>query len=175
MEPCTTHMNTSGGCTQNKFLDIIVCATNSDISFDVFNCNQEFCVSGLASKHVKHRFRPALGHSHIIIGRLISNILTRRARWQQIHLGSHDVVKQTVLDCSELLLLGYKPQQIRQAYYAAVAHDKYYAICLHTVRTLMKNAVYFDLQWRLPKKVLDVMQSLYDIDPQLFPFETYDL
>ena len=52
MEPCTTHMNTSGGCTQNKFLDIMVYATNSDISFDVFHCNQEFCISGLATHHV---------------------------------------------------------------------------------------------------------------------------
>ena len=56
-----------------------------------------------------------------------------------------------------------------------MAHDKYYALCLHIVNTLMKNAVYFDIQWRMPKKVLDVMQSIYDIDPDLFPFDTYDL
>ena len=46
---------------------------------------------------------------------------------------------------------------------------------MHTVRTIMKNAFDFDLQWRMPRKILDVMHSLYDIDPDLFPFETYDL
>ena len=39
----------------------------------------------------------------------------------------------------------------------------------------MKNATYFDLQWRIPKKILDVMQSRYGIDPDVFPFDTYDL
>ena len=175
MDPCNAHMRTSDGCTQNKFLDLIVFVTDSKISFDVFNCNQDFCVSGLASQHVKHRFRPALGSSNIMIDRLTANILTKRARWQQIHLESSDVVKHTVLDCSELLLLGYKPQHIQKAFYAAVAHDKYYAICLHIVRTLMKNAIYFDLQWRMSRKIMDVMQSLYDIDPNFFTFDTYDL
>ena len=80
-----------------------------------------------------------------------------------------------MLDWSELLFLGYKPRHIQKAFYAAVAHDKYYAICLHTVRTLMKNAIYFDLQWRMPRKILDAMQSLYDIDPDSSPFDTYDL
>ena len=168
-------MKTSDGCACNKFLDLIVRATSCDISFDIYNCKQDFSVSGLASHHVKHRFRPALGSSRIIIDRLIANILTKRARWQQIHLKSNDVVKHTLLDCSELLLLGYQPQHIQRAFYAAVAHDKYYAICIHTVRILMKNASYFDLKWRMPRTLLDVMHSLSDIDPDLFPFETYDL
>ena len=116
-----------------------------------------------------------LGSRANVIHRLVANILTRRARWQQINIDTKYAIKQTILECSELLLLGYQPNVILSSFYTAVAHDKYYALCLNLVRELMRHARLFDLQWRMPQHVLDLMSSTYDVDPDSFPFPTYDV
>ena len=148
----------------------MIYATFDQIYFGIYNCNELFCLTGKMENHVKHRFAPAIGNERVILNRLVCNILSRRARWQQLMLSTKEVIRQTILDCSECILLGYKPKTILKAYRKSVAHDRFFAVSLNTVQQIVKGAKYFDMQWRMPATTIKILESLYDIDMTLYPF-----
>ena len=69
--------------TSNKFLDMYVTITFDSIHFDIYHLNRQFVFESDPMQIKKHRFAPPLGTPASQVGRLTSNILSRRARWQQ--------------------------------------------------------------------------------------------
>ena len=126
MDESNEHLVYENDYTANKFLDSMIFVTFDQIYFGIYNCNELFCLTGNMENHVKHRFAPAVGNERIVLDRLVCNILSRRARWQQLMLSTREVIKQTILDCSECIHLGYKPKTILKAYRKTVAHDRFF-------------------------------------------------
>ena len=170
MDESNEHLVYENDYTANKFLDSMIFVTFDQIYFGIYNCNELFCLTGNMENHVKHRFAPAIGTERIILDRLVCNILSRRARWQQLMLSTREVIKQTILDCSECILLGYKPKTILRAYRKSAAHDRFFAVSFRTALQMVKGAKYINFQWRIPKTTMQVLESLYGVDMTLYPF-----
>ena len=120
----------------------------------------------------KNRFCPPIGSPTKIVDRLVSNILTKRARWQQTMISQRAIIRHVILDILELLRLGYHQKYILRAYNKAIAHDRYYALALDTAKIALSNAVCNELPWKMPQNVLYVLSSMYDIQTHMYPLPT---
>ena len=172
MEPSDDHLESCGGITKNKYVDLVISGDYDSVQFDVFNCNEIFALTGEYAMIRKNRFCPPIGSPTRIVDRLVSNILTKRARWQQTMISQKSIIRHVILDILELLRLGYHPKYIFRAYNKAIAHDRYYALALDTVKIALTNAVHSELPWKMPQDGLDVLFSMYDVQICVYPLPT---
>ena len=172
MEPSDDHLESRGDITKNKYVDLVISGNYDSVEFDVYNCNEIFALTGENAMIRKNRFCPPIGSPTKIIDRLVSNILTKRARWQQTMISQKSIIRHVILDILELLRLGYHRKYIFRAYHKAIAHDRYYALALDTAKNALTNAVHHKLPWKMPQEVLDVLFSMYDVQICAYPLPT---
>eukprot|EP00973_Karenia_brevis_P014611 1994849-Karenia_brevis.AAC.1 len=96
-------MATSLGKSSNKFLDMFVSVTFNNIIVDQWHSNHVYAVSGDLSGSKKCRFPPYLGNERHIIQKLAQNMMSKRARWQQLQLEVKQVVVASLIEFYEMV------------------------------------------------------------------------
>ena len=52
-----------------------------------------------------------------------------------------------------------------------MAHDKYYAISVGVALVVLKDSRADKHVWKMPKDVLDILESMFGFDVSLYPFQ----
>ena len=140
----------------------------------MFNPNDMFALTGQLRFVKKNRFPPPFGSISQITNRLVQNLLCKRARWQQINLATQQVVYHVILDCCELVHLGYPPQLILNAFRKSMAHDSYYVVASRTARLILHRLPRGYMTWQMPNDVLTILGEQYFVETACYPFPLAD-
>ena len=168
----------------NKFLDIILAVKFKDpkqkphlpqqntVHIDLFCTNKDYIHDADVPHPTRYQFPPPLGRQHTIISRLSANLLSRRARWDQLALSSDDIIRSAVVDFVELYRYGYSTNVIWRAWYQRRGHDAGLGLGL---RVLQKSPA-TRLQkrqkiWPMPQQTLDFLQKMMGVDTSSYPYD----